>query len=263
MMDTPRIAFVTGGGGNIGSGIVQRFAEGGHRVAVVDRKLDAAEAVAVEVNAQVEGTPCVAIGCDVSDESEVAHAVERCVGELGGLDVLINNAGWGNQVPDIAAFDRQTWDAILATNLTGPMLLMKHASEHLAAGYDASLPHAQRVAGAVVNMSSIRAMQSRQPNYAYSASKAGLIGITHDLAMSLGPAIRVNAVAPGWIASAEYLATQASEPLHALQPAGRIGHARDIAEACWYLCSPAAGFVTGEVLTVDGGMRKLLNYADH
>ena len=115
-------------------------------------------------------------------------------------------------MPDIAAVERATWDAILATNLTGPMLLMKHAAKHLAARYAAGLPPGERDAGmgAVVNMSSIRAMQSRQPNYAYSASKAGLIGITHDLAMSLGPAIRVNAIAPGWIATRAYLDEEAT-----------------------------------------------------
>ncbi|MEO0587109.1 MAG: SDR family oxidoreductase [Planctomycetota bacterium] len=259
------MAFVTGGGGNIGSAVAKRFAEGGCRVAVVDRDVGKADSVAASINREFEDERCVPMACDVGDESQVAAAVGRCVGELGGLDVLINNAGWGNQVPDIAEFDRDTWDAILATNLTGPMLLMKHAAEHLAAKYDAGLPPGERDAGmgAVVNMSSIRAMQSRQPNYAYSASKAGLIGITHDLAMSLGPAIRVNAIAPGWIATREYLEKDATAEEHALQPTGRIGDGRDVAEACWYLCSPAAGFITGQVLTVDGGVSRLLAYEDH
>jgi len=260
MTTSPRIAFVTGGGGMIGTGIVRRFAEGGYRVAVVDNKFDRAQAVADAVNADVAATPCLPIDCDVSDESQVEAAVAQCVEQLGGLTALINNAGWGNQVHDITQFDRDTWDAILATNLTGPMLLMKHAAHHLAACYDDTLPHADRVAGAVVNMSSIRAMQSRQPNYGYSASKAGLIGITHDLAMSLGPAIRVNAVAPGWIAGPEYLAEKATDEKHNWQPVGRIGNARDIAEACWHLCSPASGYVTGQVLTVDGGASRLLIY---
>lgn len=260
-----RVAMVTGGGGNIGSAVATRFAEGGCRVAVVDRDLGDAESVAASINGELGEAQCLPIGCDVGDEDQVAAAVGRCVGELGGLDVLVNNAGWGNQVPEIAEFDRATWDAILATNLTGPMLLMKHAAAHLAARYDAGLPPGERDAGmgAVVNMSSIRAMQSRQPNYAYSASKAGLIGITHDLAMSLGPAIRVNAIAPGWIATREYLQEQATPDEHALQPTGRIGDGRDVAEACWYLCSPAAGFITGQVLTVDGGVSRLLAYEDH
>jgi len=158
MSETPRVAFVTGGGGNLGSGIVRRFAQGGWRVAVVDREFDKAMGVADAVNGEVGEKLCLPIDCDVSDEGRVEAAVKQCVDELGGLDALINNAGWGNQVPDIAAFERETWDAILATNLTGPMLLMKHAAGHLSAGYDASLPYEQRVSGAVVNMSSIRAM---------------------------------------------------------------------------------------------------------
>ncbi|MEM9253253.1 MAG: SDR family oxidoreductase [Planctomycetota bacterium] len=263
MSNPPRVAFVTGGGGNIGSGVARRFAEGGYRVAVVDRKLDTAEQVAAAINADLEGTPCLPIECDVSDEAQVEAAVTRCVGELGGLDVLINNAGWGNQVPDIAAFDRDTWDDILATNLTGPMLLMKYAAEHLAAGYDADAPYRRRVSGAVINMSSIRAMQSRQPNYAYSATKAGLIGLTHDLAMSLGPAIRVNAIAPGWIARPPEHDNYLTAEHHALQPVGRVGHNSDIAEACWFLCAPAGGYVTGQVITVDGGVSRLLPYDDY
>jgi len=260
MSDSQRAAFVTGGGGNLGSGIVRRFAQGGWRVAVVDREFDKAMAVADAVNADVDGHLCLPIDCDVSDEGRVEAAVKQCVDELGGLDALVNNAGWGNQVPEIAEFEREAWDAILATNLTGPMLLMKHAAGHLAAGYDEALPREERVAGAVVNMSSIRAMQSRQPNYAYSASKAGLIGITHDLAMSLGPAVRVNAIAPGWIASRAYLDEEATDEKHDWQPVGRIGHAGDIGEACWYLCSPASGYVTGQVLTIDGGASRLLMY---
>jgi NAD(P)-dependent dehydrogenase (short-subunit alcohol dehydrogenase family) len=139
----------------------------------------------------------------------------------------------------------ERWNRRIGVNLTGAFLMAKHA-----------VPHLRRARGAMVNIASTRAIQSEPDTEAYSASKGGLVALTHALAMSLGPAVRVNCVSPGWISH---------QPIrrrkdHAQHPAGRVGRDPDVAELVAYLLSDAAGFVTGQNFVIDGGMTRKMIY---
>jgi NAD(P)-dependent dehydrogenase (short-subunit alcohol dehydrogenase family) len=186
--------------------------------------------------------------CDVSDEASVAAAFEGLRDFLApGLDLLVNNAGvaqaQSGPVEDLSLAD---WNRWIGTNLTGAFLMAR-----------AAVPHLRRARGAVVNVTSTRAMMSEPDSEAYAASKGGLTALTHALAISLGPEVRVNAVAPGWIDTGGG-ALRARDP--AQHPAGRVGRVEDVAEAVLYLAG--AGFVTGQVLVADGGMTRKMIYAE-
>lgn len=224
-----RTAIVTGAARGIGRGIADHLDAQGWRVARLD----------VETGRGV-------VPCDVSDEASVGQAF----GGLGdflrdGLGLLVNNAGMAD--PHGGRFEEmplEIWNRYLAVNLTGAFLMTR-----------AAVPHLRRGGGSVVNIASIRAFMSDLDQEPYAASKAGLVGLTHALAISLGPDIRANAIAPGWIVKRD---TELSDEDHAQHPVGRVGRVGDIAEAVSYLAG--AGFVTGEVLVIDGGMSRQLIY---
>ena len=233
MTDEPRTAIVTGAAGLIGRGLVRALSDAGWRVAALD--LDA------------PGTGDEQVACDVSDKGSVAAAFDAMGGFLGdGLGLLVNNAGIAGPengpVEDLSLAD---WNRTLATNLTGAFLMTR-----------AAVPHLRRGRGAIVNMASTRAFMSEPETEAYAATKGGLVALTHALAVSLGPDIRVNAVAPGWITDADDL----RDVDHAQHPAGRVGRPADVADAVLWLAT--AGFVTGQTVTVDGGMTRKMIYAD-
>jgi len=181
--------------------------------------------------------------CDVSDETSVAGAF----GELGwdALDLLVNNAGIAS--PSNATISDLTlaeWRRVTDSHLTGAFLMTRSAVPMMGAG------------ASIVNMASTRAFMSEPQTEAYAASKGGLVALTHALAISLGPKIRVNAIAPGWISGEDEL-----RPVdHEQHPVGRVGRPQDIADAVLYLAS--AGFVTGQVLVVDGGMTRKMIYSE-
>jgi NAD(P)-dependent dehydrogenase (short-subunit alcohol dehydrogenase family) len=223
---------VTGGAQGIGLGIAGRLARLGYRVAVADTRPAESDFLFVR--------------CDVSREAAVRRCVARVVREFGRLDALINNAGLtGPEDPPIERLSLARWNRRLAVNLTGAMLMAKHC-----------VPHLRRTRGAIVNIASTRALQSEPDTEAYSASKAGLVGLTHALANSLGPRVRVNCVSPGWIAKAP-VRRRAD---HAQHPVGRVGEPQDVAALVAYLISDAAGFVTGQNFIVDGGMTRKMIY---
>jgi NAD(P)-dependent dehydrogenase (short-subunit alcohol dehydrogenase family) len=145
----------------------------------------------------------------------------------------------------------------MATNLTGPFLCSKHA-----------IPLLRCVNGTIVNIASTRALQSEPHTEAYSASKGGVVALTHALAVSLGPEIRVNCVSPGWIAVEEWRKKATRKPIaltvndHAQHPAGRVGRPEDVAAMVAWLISAQAGFVTGQNFVVDGGMTRKMIYVD-
>ena len=181
--------------------------------------------------------------CDVSDETSVAGAF----GELGwdALDLLVNNAGIAS--PSNATISDLTlaeWRRVTDSHLTGAFLMTRSAVPMMGAG------------ASIVNMASTRAFMSEPQTEAYAALKGGLVALTHALAISLGPKIRVNAIAPGWISGEDEL-----RPVdHEQHPVGRVGRPQDIADAVLYLAS--AGFVTGQVLVVDGGMTRKMIYSE-
>ncbi len=245
MVQKQKGALVTGGGRGIGRGIARRLLEEGWRVAIaeVDPKLawEAAEALAPHG----ELLPLVA---DVAREKDLEGAVETAASEFGGLDLLVNNAGIMVRKP-LADLSLAEWNHVLAVNLTAAMLASRGAAPHLKKGR-----------GAIVNIASTRALMSEPHTEAYAASKGGLVALTHALALSLGPEIRVNCVSPGWIETSSGAGASLTEADHAQHPAGRVGRPEDVAALVLYLASEQSGFVTGQNFVVDGGMTRKMVY---
>jgi NAD(P)-dependent dehydrogenase (short-subunit alcohol dehydrogenase family) len=248
---TGTVAIVTGAGQGIGRCIAELFASRGASVVIAEHdQRRGSHALSI---VQTKGR-AILVPTDVADEDSVAAMVKQAVEALGRIDFLVNNAAIsaGSKPTELS---REKWDRVLAVNLTGPFMTAKHAAPHLAA---------QK--GAIVNITSTRAFMSEPDTEAYSASKAGLVGLTHSLAVSLGPDIRANCIAPGWIDTVDYrpeprpAGYELSDADHAQHPAGRVGKPEDIAEMVLYLCSPAASFITGQTFVIDGGMTKKMIY---
>jgi NAD(P)-dependent dehydrogenase (short-subunit alcohol dehydrogenase family) len=229
-----KAALVTGGAQGIGRATAALLAERGYRVAIADLRKPVADA-----------NRMLFVHCDVSREPSVRACVRQVVKRFGRLDALVNNAGIaspGNGPVEKLALTQ--WNRRIGVNLTGAFLMTKHAA-----------PHLRRVRGAIVNIASTRALQSEPDTEAYAASKGGLVALTHALAMSLGPQVRVNCVSPGWIAHAPVKKRD-----HAQHPVGRVGRPEDVAELVAFLISDAAGFATGQNYVLDGGMTKKMIY---
>lgn len=250
------MAVVTGGAQGIGRACVVRFLGEGWRVVVLDRD---AEAVA-DLRRKIGGEALLALEADCGSQAAVSDAFAALARWSDGaaIDLLFNNAGIAD--PDTGPVESLSLDAF-----------RRHLDSGLVAAFlatRAAVPALRRARGAIVNMASTRALQSEPNSEAYAATKGGILAMTHALAVSLGPDVRVNAVAPGWIDSASHAkasarhAPQHTKEDHAQHPAGRIGTPEDVAAAVAYLASPAAGFVTGETLVLDGGMTRRMIYAD-
>lgn len=253
-VDRPPVALVTGGAQGIGLGITQLLLNQGWRVAIVD--MNTAAGAALQDTLPQFRESFIFLPCNVSQEHEVERSVAATLDYFGQLDGLINNAGiahpYSGPVEDLALED---WNRWIGTNLTGYFLMAKHTVRHLRAAQ-----------GAIVNISSVRALQSEPNSEAYAASKGGVVALTHALAMSLGPAVRVNCISPGWIdVSALKHPPQESHlsPTdHAQHPVGRVGQAQDIADMVYFLLSDKAGFITGQNIVVDGGMGRKMIYEE-
>lgn len=248
------VTLVTGGAQGIGLGIAQHLLRQGWQVAIADLDTDAGQAC-LQVLGDY-GDRFSFIPCDVSEESAVKTCIQQVLEAHGQLDGLVNNAGIASPhsgpVEELALAD---WNRILGTNLTGYFLMAKHAVPHLRSG-----------GGAIVNIASTRALMSEPNSEAYAASKGGILALTHALAISLGPAIRVNAISPGWIdVSAQKHPPQSanlSPTDHQQHPVGRVGKPQDIAGMAEFLLSDAANFITGQNLVIDGGMVRKMIYAE-
>ena len=225
-----RTAIITGAARGIGAGIADALEAEGWTALRLD----------IEIGTGVSP-------CDVSDEASVAAAFDAMETALGGgLDLLVNNAGIATaQSGPLEKLSLADWNRWIGTNLTGAFLMSR-----------AAIPHLRKAGGSIVNISSTRALMSEPQSEAYAATKGGLLALTHALAVSLGPEIRANAIAPGWIDTS---GSDLREADHAQHPAGRVGCPGDIAEAVLYLAD--AGFVTGETLVIDGGMTRKMIYA--
>lgn len=245
-----RVAVITGAARGIGFGTATRFAEEGASVAIVD--LDESAAAAAAAKLPVTGSArAIGIGANVADEASVEAAFERVAGELGGVHILVNNAGVtkDNLLFRMTADD---WDLVMGVHLKGAFLMTKAAQKHFV----------EQKYGKVVNISSTSALGNRgQANY--SAAKAGVQGFTRTLGIELGPfGINVNAVAPGFIATEMTDATAARLKMDVdefrrlsaeANPVKRVGEPGDIAAAVTFLASDEASYITGQTLYVDGG----------
>lgn len=238
-----RQVVVTGAGAGIGRGIALRLAEAGAEVACLDIDEAAAKGVAAEIDAA--GSRGVPIAGDVSSEEDVARTIDGAAEALGGIDLLVNNAG----ITILKSFEESTleeWDRTMNINLRSMFLCTKRA-----------LPFVKQAeAGAIVNLASMAALRFTVPHVPYAASKGGIVSFTRDLAVELAPdGIRVNAVAPGPIAT-QILGKLSDEQIAAagLQfLLGRMGRPEDIAEAVAFLGCDRASYITGVTLPVTGG----------
>lgn len=251
-----KVVLITGGAQGIGLGMAQAFAKAGAYVLIADADKEAGhEAVA---RLSKENLTIDFIACDVSSEQQVIDLLQYVREKHGQLDVLINNAGIADPfMGNLDELEMKDFDKVLAVNLRGPFLCSKYSLPLLR-----KAPHP-----AILNITSTRAFMSEPDTFAYSASKGGLESLTHSLAISLSrDKIRVNAIAPGWIETGEWQKeSQKHSPSHTKQdkeqhPVGRVGKPEDIAEAALFLCSDKAGFITGQSLTVDGGMTVKMIY---
>ncbi len=249
-----RVAIVTGAAVGIGRAIALRLGAEGARVVVADRRLDAGEATAREVNGR--GGEARFVSCDVSDSEQARALIGGTTDAWGRLDVLVNNAGIPGAGVPADQLDEEDWDRVVAVNLRGVFLCAKYGLPHLEASGR----------GAMVNIASTFGLVGAHNAPAYCASKGGVIALTRQLAVDYGPrGIRVNAVCPGYVdndmderrtrMAPEDAARNAAsrQAAAALQPLGRQGDAAEIAAAVAFLASDDAAFVTGAVIPVDGG----------
>jgi len=245
-----KTAIITGGGQGIGRVTTQYLLTHGYRVAVWETDTDALAELREAFKAS--SAQILFVSCDVSNESNVRKAAEQTISHFGQIDALINNAAIMIEKPlDKLTLDE--WNRVIGTNLTGAFLCAKHTAGYLAA---------QK--GCIINLGSTRAFQSEPDTFAYSASKGGILALTHSLAVSLGPDVRVNAISPGWIDVSALRKKSKPETLspedHAQHPAGRVGQADDIARMILFLMAPENSFITGQNFTVDGGMTRKMIY---
>ena len=242
-----KTAIVTGGGAGIGRQMAEALAEAGANVVLCARKVERCEQAAAELEGL--GVRALGLQCDVRSPEQIQAVVERTVAELGGIDVLVNNAGtvWGASPEDMPL---EGWQKVIDVNLTGVFLFAQAAGRVM-------IDHG---GGAIVNIASVAGLQGGPPEImntvVYNASKGGVIAFTRDLACKWAQhGIRVNAIAPGWFPSemSSYVLDRHGERLVDHIPLRRFGGQDDLKGAVVFLASPASGYVTGHTLVVDGG----------
>jgi len=252
-----KVAVVTGGGQGIGAAIAQLFAENGMKVVIAE--IDEEAGVEREAMLRERGLDVTFVKTDVSDENSVKNMVRKTVEIYGGIDVLVNNAAIMS-VKSIFERPLEEWERVIRVNLTGPYICSRYCAEEMI----------KRGGGVIINIASTRAFQSEPDTEPYSASKGGLVALTHSLAVSLSRYhIRVVSISPGWIETSEWKKKSLRKkpdlrPIdHEQHPAGRVGNPLDIAHLCVFLADDEkAGFITGTNFIVDGGMTVKMIYEE-
>ncbi len=249
-----KVAIITGGGQGIGKAIVQAFSHQGAHVVIAEADEEAGKECQQWI--QGKGGQATYMAGDVSQESSIQSMIQTVAAQLGRIDVLVNNAGV-SRFKSVEEISIREFDEVLAVNLRGAFVCAKYAA-----------PHLKEHKGSIINIASTRALMSEPGSEAYAASKGGLLALTHALAVSLGPAVRVNAISPGWIEVRDWKkSSQREEVEHSRadkdqHPAGRVGTPEDIGRAAVFLCSGESTFITGQNLVIDGGMTVKMIYKD-
>ncbi len=244
-------AVITGGAQGIGRIIADFLEEEGWYISVWDND---SEALEEERHRWKSRKTRIGIECDVTCAGSVQAALEQTINKFERLDLLVNNAAIAANKP-ITELQVPEFRKVIDVNLTGPFICSKFC-----------VPELVKTKGSIINISSTRAFQSEPNTEAYSASKGGVYALTHSLAVSLGPEVRVNSISPGWIdvSAIRKTANAQQENLsgadHLQHPAGRVGDPVDIARAVLYLADPRNDFVTAQNITVDGGMTRKMIY---
>jgi NAD(P)-dependent dehydrogenase (short-subunit alcohol dehydrogenase family) len=251
-----KVAAVTGGGQGIGRAVAFHYARSGYAVSIADTDDEAGTEALQKVKEL--GAQAIFVTADISRQEEVINWMDLTCRDLGCPDVLINNAGISRNTPflQLAVED---FDRVIGVNLRGTFLCTQEAARRMAG---------RGRGGVIINIASTRAFMSEPGTEAYTASKGGIVALTHGMAVSLGPyGIRVNCVSPGWIETRDWqYSARAQKPAHSerdrLQhPVGRVGRPEDIAEVCLFL-SESAGFMTGQNMIIDGGMTIRMIYEE-
>ena len=242
-----KTAIVTGGGTGIGRQMAEGLAEAGANLVLCARKAERCEQAAAEL--EQLGVRALGLGCDVRDPQQIEVVVRRTVDELGGVDVLVNNAGtvWGAAPENMPL---EGWQKVVDVNLTGVFLFAQAAGRVMI----------ERGGGSIVNIASVSGLHGAPAEVVntvvYHATKGGVIAFTRDLAWKWARHdIRVNAIAPGWFPSdmSKFVLDRQGDDLARRIPLGRFGGPEDLKGAVIFLASPASAYVTGHTLVVDGG----------
>jgi len=243
-----KVALVTGAASGMGLATARAFAEAGAAVVLADYRQDQVDIEATKLTSA--GYKAIALGCDVSDDAQVAAMVESTVAHFGRLDAAFNNAGVMAHIAPTADSTREEWDRVIGINLRGVWSCMKHELRHMV----------KQGSGAIVNNASVGALTGNPGIGSYIASKHGVVGLTRTAALEyIKQGIRVNAVNPGLIDTqiARDVVSgdeQAYADIAKNVPIGRAGRPEEIASVVLWLCSPGASYVVGQAITADGGM---------
>jgi NAD(P)-dependent dehydrogenase (short-subunit alcohol dehydrogenase family) len=241
-----KVALITGGGRGIGAGIARAMSDAGASVVLVSRTKEQVDGTAAEINGA--GGRALPLPTDVTDVAALGGVIERAVGEFGGLDVVVNCAGGGDMWRALLDNTTEELEEAFHFNVVAPFQLVKEAVPHLL----------ERPGSSVLNIVSGAIHQPSRGHLSYDASKGGLHYATRSMAAALGPRIRVNGINPGIIETEAMKAVVANSPGILEELSGRVrmrrlGEPRDIGLAAVFLASPAASYITGVVLDVDGG----------
>lgn len=243
-----KVCFVTGGASGIGESIVKKFHANGAKVAFCDIDSKKGE----EIQKELQGSLFYQV--DVTDGSSLLSAIDDIYKKLGDIDILINNVGISIFTPLIET-SVEDFDRIISTNLR-PVFI---TSREMAIRRNTT--DKKERYGRIINLSSTRYLQSEPGTEGYSASKGGIVSLTHALAISLAEYhITVNAISPGWIDTGHYGELRPEDL--AQHPSGRVGRPDDIANACIFLASPENDFINGQNIVIDGGMTKKMIYVE-